>query len=42
MDEDSRIAMRPGRYNEHCEIQYAAVLAALHLLPDYSDSKSQV
>ncbi|KAM5343872.1 hypothetical protein ACJ41O_012409 [Fusarium nematophilum] len=34
----ARIAMRSKHYNEHCEIQHAAMRAGLHLIPSYSDS----
>ena len=36
-----RIAMRDEYYNNHCEIQHAAVKAGLDLIPDLSGRKSR-
>lgn len=36
-----RIAMRDDYYNDHCEIQHAAVKAGLGLIPDFSGRKSE-
>ena len=34
-----RIAMRDDYYNDHCEIQNAAMKAGLGLIPDFSGRK---
>ncbi|KAJ3524661.1 hypothetical protein NM208_g11970 [Fusarium decemcellulare] len=39
---EARIAMRDKHYNEHCEIQEAAMQAGLNLLPSYSNNNNLV